>query len=495
MEQDKRMNDEWDSVLSDLDDTLRMTEQTAQRIDLEQSASRTSPNTDYVSFESEEPAFGATAAFTVPEPPSFDMTKALNDVMVSTAETEEVKVFDSSETVSENKSDDEVAKTTVIAATQVLPEKKTEVAESEEVSHKGKKNKNEAMGCLKSVIYMSAVLILATILGYFSACAVIDVMGLYNDGAELRITVEEGDGPQEIAHLLEEKDIIDYPLVFRVFCKFKGDSAAFHPGDFVVRRGMDYNALINTLSQGEMLETVTVMIPEGTTLEGIAAILAKNEVCTEEQFYAGLESFDYDQYDFFKEIPQEKRQNRTYLAEGYLFPDTYEFYVNDAATSVIGRMIDNFEVRSKDAFDSIRASGRTIDDVVIAASIVQQEAGDSKDMPRVMRVIENRLGNPSSFPRLEMDSTQDYLDGLDHVSGDAYQSAYDTYKMHGMPAGAICNPGLQAINAAINPSQEPEILNCFYFASVISTGETKFSETFAEHEAWCIEHGVGVYGD
>ncbi|MBQ4617157.1 MAG: endolytic transglycosylase MltG [Clostridia bacterium] len=495
MEQDKRMNDEWDSLLSDLDDTLRETDSSATHIDLEQSASRTSPNTAYVSFENEEAAPDATAAFTVPSPPDFDVTKAMDGLLspVPTQETDDVKVFDSSEPSAECATDDAVSKTTVIAATQVLPEAKKDAVEDK--TPKGKKNKNEAMGCLKSLIYMTIVLVLAIILGYFSACAVIDVMGLYNDGTELRITVEEGDGTQEIAQLLEEKDIIDYPLVFRVFCKFKGDSAAFHPGDFVVRRGMDYNALINTLSQGEMLETVTVMIPEGTTLEGIAAILEKNEVCTEEQFFDGLESFDYDQYDFFKEIPQEKRANRTYLAEGYLFPDTYEFYVNDAATSVIGRMIDNFEVRSKDAFDSIRASGRTVDDVIIAASIVQQEAGDAKDMPRVMRVIENRLANPSSFPRLEMDSTQDYLDGLDNVSGDAYQSSYDTYKMQGMPSGAICNPGLQAINAAINPSQEPDILNCFYFASVISTGETKFSETFAEHEAWCIEHGVGVYGD
>ncbi len=494
MSLDNKTGDELDSMLADLDSVIEKTTNNGGRVDLE--APKTSATQSYVSLEGdgEKPA-SQTALFEVPEPPKFDATRVLDELTTDAApaspaeEEEDVKVFHGSQSA------DTAADAPVQAdgATQVIPQDETAKTE-EKPAQKGKKPRNEALGCLKSIIYVVLVLGLATVMGYYAACAVIDVMGLYKDGVPVRITVDKGDSTQEVADLLKQEEIIDFPLVFRVYCRFTDNDAVFHPGDYVVYRGMDYSAIVNELSQGEMLETVSVMIPEGTTLEGIAALLETNGVCDAEDFYRALETFDYDQYDFFKEIPADKRKDRTYLAEGYLFPDTYEFYLDDAAGSVIERMIDNFEARMDDAFDTIRASGRTVDEIVTAASIVQHEAGNAEDMPRVMRVILNRLANPSSFPRLEMDSTQDYLDGLDHVNGAAYRSAYDTYAKEGMPVGAIGNPGLQALNAAINPSQEPEILNCYYFASIVEEGTTAFFETFAEHEAYCIEHGIGMYG-
>ena len=495
MSSDNKSNDTLDSMLADLDSVIgRSSEAKRDRVNLEAPTAAGEQQT-YVSLEEREEATSATAEpmFTPPTPPSFDATRVLDDLM--SEETREADGDEDMKVFGDERADDKqaAAMSGVSGATQVIAG-----GESEEKTaapkEKTKKPRNEALGCLKSIIYVVLVLGLASLMGYYAACAVVDVMGLYVDGTTVRITVEQGDSTQEVAELLKQEKIIEFPLVFRVYCRFTGNDAVFHPGNYVVYRGMDYNAIVDELSQSEMSETVTVTVPEGTSLEGVAELMEENGVCTAEDFYKALETFDYDQYDFFKEISAEQRKDRTYLAEGYLFPDTYEFYLDDAASSVIERMIDNFEARMSDAFDTIKASGRTVDEIVTAASIVQREAGNGEDMPRVMRVILNRLDNPSSFPRLEMDSTQDYLEGLEHINGAAYKSAYDTYAKEGMPVGAIGNPGLQALNAAINPSQEPEILNCYYFASIVEKGTTAFFETFEEHEAYCIEHGIGMYG-
>lgn len=242
----------------------------------------------------------------------------------------------------------------------------------------------------------------------------------------------------------------------------------------------------------DILETVTVTIPEGFTVEAIAALLDENGVCSSAAFYEAVTTVDWNEYDFLAELTSDDRAGRAYLLEGYLFPDTYEFYKDSDAQTVVRAMLDNFATRvDGDIRADIRASGMTLNEVLILASIAQMEAGKESDMPRVTRVLYNRLENASEFPYLQMDSTEDYVLSQDHLQVE--MTDYNTYEREGLPVGAICNPGLAAINAAMNPSQEPDIINCFYFASIVSTGETAFFETFYEHESWCIEHGVGMY--
>ncbi len=205
---------------------------------------------------------------------------------------------------------------------------------------------------------------------------------------------------------------------------------------------------------------------------------------------------NYEDYDFIAEIGPEQRKDRVYLLEGYLFPDTYQFYEECSPETAVRVMLDGFANRiNAETRAAIKQSGHTLDEVVIEASMVQREAHFEADMPRVMRVLANRMASPD-FPRLQFDSTRDYLSNLvpSGSGGNVVDTAYDTYEREGLPVGAICNPGLAAINAVLNPSDEPEIVNCYYFASIIETGETQFFETYAEHEAWCREHGVGMYG-
>lgn len=128
------------------------------------------------------------------------------------------------------------------------------------------------------------------------------------------------------------------------------------------------------------------------------------------------------------------------------------------------------------------------------ASILEGEANNPTDMARVARVLYNRLAS-TDYPRLECDSTQEYIRSIIQVEGgnEVINKAYDTYQRKGLPAGPINNPGMNAIRAALNPSEEAEIVNCYFFATDLKTGITYYTKTLKEHEAICKKYGIGMY--
>ncbi len=472
MHDEKRANDELDAILKDImgDAAVPSAPSSTPTAPSETAAFAPPSAANYVSFEDDDDGIQIAD--------DIGATRVIDSVAGGDAPT-----VDASAT----RAIDAVDATRVMAM-----ESEDDAAEEEQPARRGKTKNSEAIGCLKAIIYIFAVLLISVVLALFIFKAFTDVTGIGRSTTSVNIDVPAGASTQSVAEMLEEQGVIDEPLVFRLYCRLVGADGSFHPGIHIVSSNMGYDGIVDELQTIEESETVTVMIEEGATVERIAAILEANNVCTAKDFYTALVSGDYEDYDFIAEITEEERKDRIYLLEGYLFPDTYEFYVNGSPEVVVRTMLDNFDARvDADTRASIKASGKTIDEVIIAASIIQMEAGVEEDMPRVMRVIENRLSSPDRFPRLEMDSTRDYLLG---GTAEGLDTAYNTYKRNGMPVGAICNPGLDAIHAALNPSQEPQIIHCFYFASIVETGETAFFETFEEHEAWCIEHGVGMYG-
>ena len=141
---------------------------------------------------------------------------------------------------------------------------------------------------------------------------------------------------------------------------------------------------------------------------------------------------------------------------------------------------------------AMQAQNLSLDDVVIMASIAQKESANTTEMPKVTRVLYNRLA--SDYTRLECDSTGNYVsDLMPNVEGiEIISTAYNTYQRNGLPAGAICNPGLAALEAAIYPSNDEHIKQCYYFAND-KAGNTYYSKTFAQHEAVCRKYHIGVY--
>jgi UPF0755 protein len=255
------------------------------------------------------------------------------------------------------------------------------------------------------------------------------------------------------------------------------------------------------MQKGKGRATVRVSVPEGYTIDKIAALLEEKEVCAADEFYRAVRDGDFSEYDFIAEIPTaepaEKYGKRIHRLEGYLFPDTYEFYKSSSGEAAVRKFLDNFKTRIGPTYKSkFAAKNMTVDEVITLASIIQAEAGDG-EWSWVSRVLRNRMDNPNRFTKLECDATRDYITRLDKsrlpegVTAD--MNFYDTYLCTGLPAGPIGSPGLNAINAVLDPSADPKVLNCFYFATDLSTGITYYTKTLAEHEAICRQYKIGMY--
>lgn len=362
---------------------------------------------------------------------------------------------------------------------------------------KKKKKATGTAGCIKAVVYTGLVLAISGVLAYFAITGGIDIIALNKPSNVVDVEIPRGASTQTVARVLKEGGLIDQPLIFRLYSKFTGADGTYQPGTFSLRPDMGYSELIETLQSTKPRESVRVIVPEGSTIEDIAKILSDNKVCAAADFYNAVIYGTYD-YDFIADLPTAEQgteyEGRIYKLEGYLFPDTYEFYENSSGETVVKKFLDNFNNRlDTNLRAAIKSYGWSIDKAVVIASIIQGEAKEA-DMTGVSRVIHNRLNNPAEYPYLQMDSTGHYVNKL-YPQVEEIQiinTAYDTYKRKGLPAGPINNPGLKALQAAVFPSEDPDILPCYYFASA-SNGNTYFSKTYEEHVRICRRYNIGIH--
>ena len=334
---------------------------------------------------------------------------------------------------------------------------------------------------------------------YLIIGGIIDITGLQKSDMLQRVDIEQGASTSDVADALKEAGLIEQKLIFRLYSKMTGADGKYQPGTFYLSADMGYGTIISTLQEVPVRETVTVTIPEGSTVEDVARILSENGVCNYNDFYAALVNGEYD-YEFLQDVPKRTDagyEDRIYWLEGYLFPDTYEYYVGISGEDAIDKLLSTFASKiSDELWAGIEASGYSLDEVITLASIVQGEAADTDNMPKVARVILNRLENYAEFPYLQCDSTGDYLAKLspDQVDLDTENSAYDTYTHMGLPPGPINNPSLAAIMAVVNPSEDERIMRCYYFAND-SNRNTYYSETYEEHVAICERYGIGIHAN
>ena len=238
--------------------------------------------------------------------------------------------------------------------------------------------------------------------------------------------------------------------------------------------------------------TVTITFPEGFTLVQMAERLEENNVCSASDFIALTNNYEYIQtlgYSFTDGITNPK--SRAFYLEGYIFPDTYEFYKGESPERALRRFLDNTQ-RKLTAEYSQRAEslGYTLDEIIILASIVQKESFTHDSLKNVASVLHNRLKSVS-FQRLQCDVTihyiNEYVSNSKHLIGDTsvYTELYNTYKCSGLPAGPITNPGLTAIEAALYPAET----NYYYFVTD-SQWNYYYASTYAQHKANCNKVGI-----
>lgn len=241
------------------------------------------------------------------------------------------------------------------------------------------------------------------------------------------------------------------------------------------------------------LATVQVTFPEGFTAVQIAERLEENNVCSAAEFLELTQGEYYKTlpYKFIQYIDSEKASQRAFALEGYIFPDTYEFYEGESAEKALSRFLQNTESKLKDEY-YIRAEelGYSMDDIITMASIILKEVGNAEDMKKVSSVLYNRINSPS-YGRLQCDCgkryIRNYLTDSPYLSENAeyYTPLYDTYECDGLSVGAICNPGITSIEAALYPDDT----NYFFFVTD-EDWNCFFSETYEEHKAHCKRLGL-----
>ncbi len=222
--------------------------------------------------------------------------------------------------------------------------------------------------------------------------------------------------------------------------------------------------------------TVTVTFPEGKTLTEIFQLLEENGVCSFNELMETAKTYDFSAYPLIAAIPEDKKT--AYRLEGYLFPDTYEFYTDSDPVSVIKKFLDNAETRLTAAM-RMRAEkrGYSVNEILTIASIIQQEGSKSSEVKKIAGVIDNRLEDGM---RLQMDSTTQYVKQYvqPYWEGDTkrYDALYNTYTRKGLPEGPICCPGIETIEAALYPAD----VSYYYFCND-AKANYYYARTYKEH--------------
>ena len=358
---------------------------------------------------------------------------------------------------------------------------------------------------ISTVIWLVLIVAIGVSLGRTVWLCAKDVLALGKESITVSIIIEDSDDISDVAQKLKDAGLIEYPKLFEMFTKLTGKGENVLRGTITFNEKSenntnaeslvyDYNALANALSyRGSARVTIDVMIPEGYNCAQIFALLEEKGVCSASSLEKYAAEGELDNYWFLTGI----ERGHKYCLEGYLFPDTYEFYIGDEAGHVIQKLLNGFEYRFTDRMiDKMMAlktkSGLNISmhDVIIMASIIEKEKASDLEGYTISSVFYNRLRNSSSFPYLQSDATikydTDYRSKGELVTdAQINASPYNTYTQKGLPAGPIANPGLASLDAAL----DPEETSYFFFIYDKAAGVHRFSKTLSEHNSWAKKLG------
>jgi len=325
----------------------------------------------------------------------------------------------------------------------------------------------------KSNILSMTLAVIAVVLIALAVSVMGDVLFGSLDTDSIKINIAKNPDSSSVASLLKENDVIKYPFVFRMLSSLKGADDRYYEGDFVIKKGTGYTAIINGLTYRSSYKTTDITIKEGATLKEIASVVAKTGYVSEEEFNKALDK-SYD-YDFLKSV---KRDN---ALEGYLFPDTYNISNQMSAEQIIKLMLNRFDEVVGDEYEAAaKKLGYSIDEIVTLASVIEAEAGSDNDRALVSSVFHNRLKS-KTYPYLESCATVQYILGerkaILSKSDTKIKSPYNTYINKGLPIGPICSPGKASIEAALYPADTD-----YYFFQSDENGKIYYAKTLSEHE-------------
>ncbi len=338
------------------------------------------------------------------------------------------------------------------------------------------------MSIVKAMVYIVAVIAIAVGLSVFIINTGNDVFKFVVEEKMVTVTVPEYASIEDVSNALYDAGAIKYKWAFNFWSKLKDSGAEFIPGTYEVSTSLNYDYLRASFKESTAKVEVRITIPEGFTVDEIIDRFVENGIGTREGFVDAIQNYDFE-YRFLEGL--EVSPDRIYRLEGYLFPDTYDFYQDSTEVAVLKKMLDNFDRKFVDEYYNRCVDlGMTVDDAVTLASMVEKETRYADELGYVSSVFHNRLKYSGSFPFLNSDATIMYamqhdLGGRpDGMTGEdtEYVTPYNTYTNKGLPPGPIANPGLNSIKYALYPNDS----NYFYFVSD-SAGRMLFATTESEH--------------
>lgn len=349
---------------------------------------------------------------------------------------------------------------------------------------------------LATFVWLALIVAIGVTLGRMLWVCAADVLAFGREDKVVTVTIYEADTMEDIVDKLYDNGLIRYKSLFNLYASISDAEEEIKPGIYDLNTRYDYHALVNFMSPTSTREVVEVMIPEGYTCRQIFALLEENKVCTAVDLGSYAATGELDEYWFLQDV----ERGDMYCLEGFLFPDTYEFYKNDSPRSILQKMLNNFDNRFSEEMraqiqtlnDKVTGGTFTIREIVIVASLIEKETSGAKESPTIASVIYNRLfkwGNTPAY--LNIDASIIYAQGGESdVIDTRLDSPYNTYTNIGLTPTPIANPGLSSLQAALNPATT----NYYYYVLNPATWSHQFSTTLEEHERYRAQFAAASEG-
>ncbi|MDR0286161.1 MAG: endolytic transglycosylase MltG [Clostridiales bacterium] len=345
---------------------------------------------------------------------------------------------------------------------------------------------------LVSIVIMLAIILLSS---FFSYTYLVDKYKnpitaddiFIDDSTAVSFLIDRGVSTTDIAKSLKKEKLIGSVNLFRFLSKFNGYDSLYKAGTYKLCKGLSYDEIMVILTSKP--ESIRVTFPEGFSVEQVGARLEANGLVDYNKFLKTVEEMDVSKYTFLNNLTP----NRDHRLEGYLFPDTYDFAVDETEEEIINAMLTRFNQLFKpDYYTKAEQLNMSVDDIVKLASIIEKEANNKTERPIIAEVFYNRLNSTDKdMNKLQSCATVQYVykklnkgaPPLEKVTvvEEKIDDPYNTYMYAGLPPGPICNPGLDSIEAALNPDS-----NNYYFFALKNdgSGTHHFSETYEEQVAF-----------
>ncbi len=361
---------------------------------------------------------------------------------------------------------------------------------------KAKRSRRRSGGMGSTLAFFIVVIVLSVVLSVYAIFCLNDIFGITKSMSSVTLNYSENiESSSEAIDLLHDNGLINCPRFCKLFVSLEqvfissaDVDGPYQAGVYYLYGKMGLEGMLNTMrGETETTETVTITILEGYTVPDILEKLVANEVCDRSSLLAVIESTQFT-YSLVSDLTGNEKI--PYRLEGYLFPDTYEFYVGMSASNTIIKFLENLESKITEEYRTqAEKMGYSMNEVLTIASIVQAEAGSVEQMPVIASVIENRLNNQANYPSLGCQSTTDYirnkvapsLSSTSAHTSEYYLEYYNTdtdSTVVGLPEGPICNPGVDAIEAALYPEKTD-----YYYFFHDTNGKLYTASTYSEFKS------------